>query len=84
MIENIWISFFKMFKLFEDKKNNEKYWNKAKFYKQLVNKTLSIMKVLYLDYLILFLFDNTISYSIYANNTLYIEKINKYLNNKLS
>lgn len=37
-----------------------------------VNKALLITKAFYLGYLLLFLFDNIISYSVYAKNTLQI------------
>lgn len=43
----------------------------------MVNKTLLITEALYPDYYFLFLFDNSTSHSIYAQNTLHIAQINK-------
>lgn len=66
-----------MVKLFEYGKNNKKYWDSPKLYKQVVTRALSIAEVLYLEYLFLFLFDNTISHSFYIDNALYTIGINK-------
>lgn len=60
--------FIKTIKIFEYEKNNNKYWNKTKLYKQVVKKILSITKVFYLKYLLYFLFDNATSHSIYTKN----------------
>lgn len=54
--------------VFKYGKNNNDYWDGAKLYQQVVNKTLSIAKILYPSYWFLFFFDNAISYSIYAKN----------------
>lgn len=37
---------------------------------QVIKKVLLIQKALYLDYILLFLFDNSTSYSIYAKDKL--------------
>lgn len=68
--------------MFEYEKNNKRYWDKTKFYKQTISKTLLIIEVFYLNYLLLFLFNNTISYFIYVNNILNIKKINKNFGSK--
>lgn len=68
--------------MFEYEKNNKRYWDKTKFYKQTISKTLFIIEVFYLNYLLLFLFNNTISYFIYVNNILNIKKINKNFGSK--
>lgn len=73
-----------MVELFEYKKNNQKYLDGPKLYKQVVNKTFSIAKAFYLGYLSLFLFDNAISYFVYTDNMLYIIRINKKNGEKLS
>lgn len=81
-MEKTWLFIFEVIKLFEYKKSNEKYWDKAKLHKQVVSKALLIAKVFYLSYSLLFLFDNIISYFVYINNILYIRNINESLNNK--
>lgn len=43
----------------------------------MVNKALPIVKVLYIDYSFLFLFDNTTNHSMFAQDILYIIQINK-------
>ena len=55
-------SHIEVVEIFEYEKNNDKYWNGAKLYQQLVNKALSITETLYLIYLLLFLVDNTTNY----------------------
>lgn len=56
--------------IFEYRKNNDGYWNGVKLYKQVANKTLSIMLTLYSRYSFLFLFNNATSHSIYSKDTL--------------
>lgn len=41
-------------KLSEYKKSNKNYWNRPKFYKQVINKTLLIAEAFYLDYSLFF------------------------------
>lgn len=48
----------------------------------MVNKVLPITNVLYPSYSLLFLFDNAISHSIYIDDALYIENMNKKLDSK--
>lgn len=64
-------------KIFEYKDNSNKYWDKAKLYKQVVNKALFIAKILYPNYLLLIFFNNTTNYSIYIKDILHIKNINK-------
>lgn len=71
-----------MVKLFGYKKNNERYWDRAKLHKQVVGKALPIIETSYLDYWLLSLFDNTISHFVYANNTLHIRKMNRSFGSK--
>lgn len=47
------------------------------FTKQIVNKILPIVKILYLDYLLLFLFDNVTSYFVFTQDIVYTKQINK-------
>ena len=75
--------FKEMVNLFEYRKNNEKYWDDSKLYKQVVTKAFSIAKAVYLKYLLLFLFDYTTSHSIYINNIFYTIEINKKSSEKL-
>lgn len=74
----------KVIKLFEYKKANKKYWDRHKLHKQVVNKVLSLVKALYPSYSLLFLFDNNISYFVYAQDVLYIVQINKNSGDKQS
>lgn len=68
--------------MFEYGKNNKKYWDRAKLYKQVMNKALFIIKTFYLDHSLLFLFDNATSYFVYANNKLHTKSIKKRLSSK--
>lgn len=67
----------KVVEIFEYEKNNNIYWDKAKLYKQVINKALPIMQVLYSGYLFLILFDNATSHSIYPKDTLQIKDMSK-------
>lgn len=51
---------------FEYEKINDGYQKKKYLLKQVIEKVLSIVKVLYLKHQLLFSFDNVISYSIFA------------------
>lgn len=53
---------------FEYKKNNDSYWNKVKLYKQVINKTLPIIKAFYPKYSLFFLFDNVTIHLIYTKD----------------
>ena len=55
---------------FEYRKNNDRYWDIAKLYQQMVNKALFIAEALYLNYSILFFFDNATSHSVYIKDVL--------------
>lgn len=63
--------------LFEYGKSNEGYWDGSKLHKQVVNKALPTAETLYPGYSLLFLFDNTTSHLVYAQNALHTEQINK-------
>lgn len=69
----------KIKKIFEYRKNNDGYWDGIKLYQQVIIKTLSIAKTLYLGYLFGFLFDNITSYFVYTKDILQIVNINKNL-----
>lgn len=56
----------KVVKVFEYRKNNNNYWNKANLPQQVVNKVLSIARTLYSSYSLLIFFDNATSYSFYT------------------
>lgn len=66
VIEKIKITITKAILLFEYKKANKRYWDRSKLYYQVVNKVLPIAEVFYLGFSLLFLFDNTTSYLVYA------------------
>lgn len=70
--------------IFEYKKNNDGYWDRAKLYQQVVTKALLIAEVLYPDYSLSFWFDNAISHFVYAKDALHIGNINKSLEDKQS
>lgn len=53
---------------FKQKKAEKRYWTKEHLLDQIIKKTLLIGEALYLGYVLLFLFDNAISYSIYAQD----------------
>lgn len=76
-MEKTGLIFREVVELFEYRKNNERYWNGPKLHKQVVTKALPIAKTLYLGYSLLFLFDNTTSHSVYADNELYTTGMNK-------
>ena len=69
-------------KIFEYGKNNNRYWDRAKLHKQVVEKALSIAEALYLGYSLCFLFDNMTSHSIYIKNAFQIKDINKRVGKK--
>lgn len=77
MIKKTRLILRKLVELFEYRKNNEKYWNGSKLHKQVVDKAFPIIKTFDPGYSLQFLFDNVTSYSVYANNILWIRKINK-------
>ena len=64
-------------KLFEYRKINKRYWDGPKLHKQVVTKALLITEALYPGCLLLFLFDNSTSHSVYADNTLCTIGMNK-------
>lgn len=53
---------------FNYEKSEEEYQTREHLLDQIVKKVLSIREALYLGYTLLFLFNNTISHSIYAKN----------------
>lgn len=63
------LTFTNTFKNFEYEKNNNKYQNKAKLYKQVIEKLFFIIKTFYLRYSLYFLFNNVISHFIYTKDT---------------
>ena len=70
--------------IFEYGKSNDGYWDGPKLHHQVITKALSIAKVLYPSYFLLFLFDNTTSHSIYTQNALRTTNINKGMGGKNS
>lgn len=64
------LSHTKVVEIFEYAKNNNSYWDEAKLYQQVVNKTLPIAEAFFSSYLILFLFDNATSHFVYAKDVL--------------
>lgn len=62
---------------FEYEKSEKGYWTEEHQLDQIVKKVLSIRKTLYSGYVLLFLFDNAISHSIYVQDVLQVAHINK-------
>lgn len=62
---------------FEYSKIEEGYQTGKHLLDQIQNKTLPIGEALYLDYELLFMFDNATSYAVYAKDALQVENINK-------
>lgn len=60
-------------------KTKEGYFIGKHLLDRITIKTLSIIQVLYLGYKLLFIFDNTISHSIYAKFALQVAHMNKRL-----
>ena len=58
-------------------KNNDRYLDEIKLLWQVIEKALPIAEVLYLRYSILFIFDNSTSHLVYAEDILYAHKMNK-------
>lgn len=67
----------KIVEIFEYNKNNDKYKDRAKLHQQVENKALLIAKVFHFGYLLLFIFNNITSYSLYAKDTLQVKNMNK-------
>lgn len=62
----------KAVEIFEYGKNNDGYWDRAKLYKQVIDKALPIAEALYPGYFLFFLFDNATSHSVYAKDALQV------------
>lgn len=77
IVEKIGLAVTEAAELFEYGKNHEGYWDGAKLHEQVVSKALPIAEVLYPGYLLLFLFDNATSHSVYANDALRTKDMNK-------
>lgn len=57
-------------KIYEYKKNNDGYLDRAKLDHQVMKKILPFAEALYLGYFLLFLFNNATSHSVYAKDAL--------------
>lgn len=77
MVDKTGLSVTEAVELFEYGKTNEGYWDGAKLHKQVVNKALPIAEAFYPGYSLLFLFDNAISHSVYAQNALRTAQMDK-------
>lgn len=60
----------KLVTYFKHRKTEEGYWTREHLLDQIVQKVLPTRKALYYGYVLLFLFDNVISYAIYILDTL--------------
>lgn len=63
--------------IFKYGKNNDRYWDEAKLYQQVVNKTLPITEAFYLRYSLFYSSNNATSHSVYAKDALQIKNMNK-------
>ena len=77
IVQETWLIETEAVEVFEYEKNNDEYWDGAKLHQQVVKKALPIAETLYLDYSVLFLFDNATSHSVYAKNALQARDMNK-------
>lgn len=77
VIEKIGLMHIESVEIFEYRKNNNGYLDRAKLYQQVINKTLPIVKVFYFSYSLLFLFDNATSHLVYAKDALQVINMNK-------
>lgn len=68
--------------IFKYGENNDGYWDRAKLHHQVVSKALPIAEALYPWYLLLFLFNNTTSHSIYAKDMLQVKDMNRSIGSK--
>lgn len=75
--EEIKLVEIKVEEIFEYEKNNDGYQDRAKSHNQIVNKALPITQILYSGYSLLFLFDNTIGYSVYSKDIFQVKDISK-------
>ena len=64
-------------KIYENRKNNDGYWDGVKLHQQVVSKALPIAKALYPGYSLFYLFDNATSHAIYAKDALQVQNMNK-------
>lgn len=77
IIKKSGLIYTKLVKIFEYEKNNNRYWDRVILHQQVVNKALRITKTLYPSYSLLFFFDNTTNYSVYAKDVLQVKNKNK-------
>lgn len=77
MVEKSGLTITEAVELFEYGKSNERYWDRPKFHKQVVNKALPIAEALYPGYSFLFFFDNATSHFVYAQDALHTAQMNK-------
>ncbi len=82
MIQQIGLKTTEDVKIFEYGKNNDEYWDRAKLYKEVIEKALPIAKAFYLGYSLCFLLDNITNHSIYAKDVLQIKDMNKTVGRK--
>lgn len=62
---------------FEYGKIDKRYWTGEDLLDQITNKAFSIMKELYPEYELLFIFNNIINNSIYVKNAVQVAYMNK-------
>lgn len=65
------LTYINAFEIFEYRKYNNNYYDRAKLYQQVIKKALFIPEItIFSRYLLLFLFHNTTSQSIYIKDIL--------------
>lgn len=82
MVQKSSLKVIKVMKIFEYRKSNNRYWDKPKLHHLIIIKVFFIAEAFYLDYSLLFLFDNATSHSIYTQNVLHIANMNKEIEGK--
>ncbi len=69
-------------KLLEYRKKNERYWDRAKLHRQVVEKTLPIADAFFPGYSLRFLFDNATGHSVNVEYAQCIQNMNKEIKRK--
>lgn len=72
----------KVVEIFKYEKNNNSYQDEAKLYYQVMNKTLPITEVFYLEYSFLFFFNKITSHFVYKKDALQVKDMNKGIESK--
>lgn len=70
IIQKIELIYTKALELFKSENNNNRYWNRAKPYSQVITRALPIIQAFYLGFFLFFFINNIINYLVYIKNIL--------------